>query len=185
MKPFYSKFEKLAETETRVVQVINNPILPVGEYGFIEFYCDIPSCDCNRVILKVFSETIKNEKSKDKLKSNVLATISYGWKDEYFYQKLLNNIDQEMPKGSIKGPFLDSINPQSEYSQELLNLFKESVLTKEYESRLIRHYSLFRSDIQNSVESQKINLKLIKNKLKKSRKIKKQKKKQKKMQRRK
>lgn len=186
MKPFYSKFEKLAETETRIVQVINNPILPVGEYGFLEFYCDIPDCDCNRVILRVFSETIKNKKVKNESESHTLATISYGWKDERFYQKLLNNIDEEiLDSSSIKGPYLDPINPQSEYSQALLKLFNESVLTKEYESRLIKHYKLFRSDINNSREEQKNNAKAIKIKFNKSRRIKKQKKQQRKKQRRK
>jgi len=54
--------------------------LPVGEYGFMEFYCDEPGCDCRRVIIRVLRPDTGWNKP--------WATINYGWGNLDFYRKL-------------------------------------------------------------------------------------------------
>jgi hypothetical protein len=46
MTPFMKRFPQLAASETRSVTVTGRDDLPDGEYGFIEFYCNEPQCDC-------------------------------------------------------------------------------------------------------------------------------------------
>ena len=37
-EPFYERFPEVAEKETRVITVFDDPALPAGEYGLIEAY---------------------------------------------------------------------------------------------------------------------------------------------------
>jgi len=66
---------------------------------------------------------VEEEKQPD----HFLASISYGF-----------DRDDEMT-----GPFLDPMNPQSQYAEELLRLLEETVLSDlRYVARLERHYVL-------------------------------------------
>ena len=92
--------------------------LPVGSYGLLEFYCPDPKCNCRRVMLNVVEE-----KSPDK----ILAAISYGF-------------DREEKDA---GPFLDPLNPQSQYAEDLLRLVQSAILCDpRYIARLEQHYHL-------------------------------------------
>ena len=54
MIPFDSRFPQTAARETRSLHVVGTGgPLPPGEYGYLEFYCDEPACDCRRVLLQV------------------------------------------------------------------------------------------------------------------------------------
>lgn len=132
MIPFHTKFPELAETETRMITTTNDPILPDAQYGFIESYCEKKNCDCRRVLINVIS---------DKIKGKILATINYGWEDDAYYSKLLSIYDKKF----LKGPYLDTLNPQSEYSKYLLDLFKQLLHDTEYVKRFETHYKLFKS----------------------------------------
>lgn len=117
--PFYVVEPDLAFQEMRVMQaLVVQDGLPVGTYGLLEFYCPDPECDCRRVMLNVAEQ----ENPKD-----LLASISYAF-----------DRDDEMA-----GPFLDPMNPQSEYAEELLQLVERVVLSDPgYVARLERHYEL-------------------------------------------
>ena len=117
--PFYVVEPDLAFEEMRVMKaLIVLDGLPVGTYGLLEFYCPDPECDCRRVMLNV----VELENPKD-----FLASISYAF-----------DRDDEMA-----GPFLDPLNPQSEYAEELLELVETVVLSDPgYTARLKRHYQL-------------------------------------------
>ena len=134
MIPFYTKFPELADTETRTITTTNDPILPDAQYGFIESFCEKKNCDCRRVLISVFS---------DKTKGKILATINYGWEDSEYYSDFISIYNRE----DIKGPFLDPLNPQSEYSEYLLALFKQLLRDPEYVKRLETHYKLFKSTV--------------------------------------
>lgn len=110
---------ELAAQETRVMHtLVPQEELPVGNYGLLEFYCPDPACDCQRVMLNVVEE---------KQPTHFLASISYGF-----------DRDEEMA-----GPFLDPMNPQSQYAEKLLQLVEEIVLSDpRYVARLERHYNL-------------------------------------------
>jgi hypothetical protein len=119
--PFYVAEPELAAQETRVINLlVPQGELPVGSYGLLEFYCPDPKCHCRRVMLKVVEE---------KQPTRFVAAISYGF-------------DREEENA---GPFLDPLNPQSRYAEELLHLVEEVVLSDpHYVARLERHYRLMK-----------------------------------------
>lgn len=111
--------------------------LPAGDYGFLEFYCDEPGCDCRRVMFYVVSPNSKGP----------LAVIVYGWENVSFYKKWFRGDDPEV-KQELKGPALNTLSPQSKLAPELLKLVK-NVLLKDfrYVERLERHYRRFRAAV--------------------------------------
>ena len=82
MAPFHTRFRDLAAHETRSVTVRGTPGLPDGEYGFIEFYCDDPGCDCRRVVINVMCSTTG---------PRIWASINYGWESLYFYERWMGD----------------------------------------------------------------------------------------------
>lgn len=112
--PFVRFFPEQAAAETRVLTVRGHPALPDDAYALFEAYCADAKCDCRRVMLNVVSQRQQRQ----------VATISYGF-----------DRDKEMA-----GPFLDPINPQSEYAEVLLSLVKEVLASPDYVARLERHY---------------------------------------------
>jgi len=123
----------LAWRETRSVKVLTPDAgLPLGDYGFIEFYCADPSCDCRRVILQVWAENLPGQ---------ILANIGYGWEDEQFYTDWMHG-DAKLAK-ELKGPGLEPMQPQSHLAEKLLALFKDTVMEDElYLERLKAHYAM-------------------------------------------
>lgn len=130
----FDAFEpELAMRETRSVTVFTPESgLPPDDYGFIEFYCADPSCDCRRAIIQVWSQHNPGK---------VLATFGYGWEDESFYTKWMHG-DAEMAR-QLKGPGLEPMQPQSELAEKLLELFKDTAMQDHnYLRRLETHYNL-------------------------------------------
>lgn len=116
--PFYKLFPEVAGKETRVLTTFGHGGLPADSYGLLEFYCPDPDCDCRRVLLNVVSEK--------HLERGFLASISYGF-----------DRDAEMA-----GPFLDPMNPQSEYAEMLLEHVEVALSDPRYVARLERHYAM-------------------------------------------
>jgi hypothetical protein len=118
--PFYEVEPELAEHETRTITVlVTQSELPEGTYGLIESFCPDPACDCRRVMFNIACE--------EQLERGYLATISSGF-----------DRDDDMA-----GPFLDPLNPQSEYSEELLETVTTAALSDtRYVERLEEHYHL-------------------------------------------
>ena len=118
--PFFEIEPELAERETRTITVLKaQDDLPEGTYGLIESYCPDPNCDCRRVMLNIACE--------EQLERGYLATVSYAF-----------DRDDDMA-----GPFLDPLNPQSEYSEALLQLVTDVVLNDQRTiERLEEHYHL-------------------------------------------
>ena len=136
MTPFVEKFRELGVRETRSVIINGMPGLPDGEYGFFEFYCNEPGCDCRRVIILVFRP--------DTGWGKTLATISYGWESADFYRKRVGPL---MDPAETQGPALDPLNAQSDCSPALLGLFRSMIQSPEYVARLKRHYQMFRATV--------------------------------------
>jgi hypothetical protein len=127
LEPFYKFFPDVADEETRTLFIDEGPGIPAGEYVFVDAYCTDPDCDCQRVMLNVIER-----------KRGIVATISYGFNPAKIPAYL------EEPN-----PFLDPLNPQSEYAEELLALFQEVVLDDEYEERLKRHYRMVKDAVRS------------------------------------
>jgi hypothetical protein len=135
MAPFFSRFPELAANETRTLKLLEpHAGLPVGEYGFLELYCNEPTCDCRRVLFQVRRADRPNE---------VLATINYGWESENFYAQWLHG-DREGAR-EIASASLDPLNPESKLSPVLLEVFRAIMLQdRAYIDRLRRHYRMFK-----------------------------------------
>ena len=135
MAPFFSRFPELAARETRTIKLLEpHAALPAGEYGFLELYCNEPTCDCRRVLFQVCRADRPNK---------VLATINYGWESEDFYAKWLHG-DRESAR-ELASADLDPLNTQSKLSPALLELFRQILLQdRAYIDRLRRHYHMFK-----------------------------------------
>ena len=125
----------MAAKETRSISVFKRGDLPIGQYGFVELYCDDPQCDCRRVIISVISP---------QMGPAPLATINYGWESAEFYAEWLGSWHNV---GACKGPSLDPLNPQTEYADALLALFETALVDEHYRRRFERHYALFKSTL--------------------------------------
>ena len=142
MAPFFSRFPELAARETRTVKLLE-PFagLPAGEYGFLELYCNEPTCDCRRVLFQVCRADRPNK---------VLATINYGWESEDFYAQWLHG-DRESARELVSAS-LDPLNAQSKLSPALLEVCRHIVLQdRAYVDRLRRHYRMFKHAQRGSV----------------------------------
>jgi hypothetical protein len=126
LEPFHRFFPDVAEAEVRTIHIIDDPVVPPGDYALIELYCTEPGCDCERVMLSVIEQN-----------RGIVASISYG----------LN--PAKTPKWfDAPNPFLDPINPQSPYAPAILELVKEIALGEEYVERLSRHDQMVRSAVE-------------------------------------
>lgn len=137
MTPFMKRFPKLAASETRSVTITDRDDLPNGEYGFIEFYCNEPQCDCRRVLVVVL---------RPETGWKFWAAINYGWESVEFYQKWAGAPTSD--RYGWTGPFLDPTSEQTAYAPALLNLFKFILQSPGYAQRLKKHYQLFRAAVE-------------------------------------
>lgn len=136
---FASKFRQVAAVETRVIHVVDHNVLPPGEYGFLEFFCPDPACDCRRVTLRV---TTPDGRS--------WASISYGWEKPSFYRRWADSKDA----GKMVGAALDPLNDQSVFAEFFLEFFRQMVRTdRKYVERLKRHYKMFKHPPGEEVKS--------------------------------
>jgi len=117
--PFHHLFPDIGLKETRKITTFGDFGLPADEYALLEYYCPDPECNCRRVMLNVVGRRQQAD--------HFLASISYGF-------------DRE---DEFAGPFLDPLNPQSEYAGILLDLVERYVLSDpDYVARLEAHYRM-------------------------------------------
>ncbi|MBI5413054.1 SEC-C domain-containing protein [Candidatus Peregrinibacteria bacterium] len=76
----------------------------------------------------------------------ILGTFTYGWEELGYYTKWLHG-DKELAK-KLKGPALELGGIQSEYSEILLEKFKELIEDENYRERLKEHYHLFKKRLR-------------------------------------
>lgn len=139
MEAFHKRVPNIGMSEYRSFTALGIEGLPPAEYGFMEFYCNDPSCDCRRVQLVVVAPEISKR---------FLATISYGWESLEFYRKHFTFISEE---DSPCEPMLEPFGDQSGYSQILLDCCKHFLLSDEaYIERLKRHYRLFKKALSST-----------------------------------
>jgi hypothetical protein len=129
---FFDLCPETALRETRSVVLTDEQYtLPLGEYTFIDFYCDDPRCDCRRAIIQVRSED-------DKL----LATLNYGWESKEFYNQWMGG-NQSID--DLAGVSLEPSSVQSEHCLRIKELFEHLLATdSEYANRFPQHYLEFK-----------------------------------------
>ena len=132
LQEFASKFRRVAAEETRVIHVVERGDIPLGEYGFLEFFCPDPACDCRRVTLRVTTPD-----------GRAWASISFGWETARFYRRWAHDPNDA---DEMAGASLDPLNHQSKFAEWFLSFFREMVQTdRKYVERLKRHYRMFKN----------------------------------------
>lgn len=129
MMAFHTLFPKLAEEEAATFTPDSGQPLPEHTLLFVENYCVEENCDCRRALLKVIDTETREQ----------VATLSYAFEPP-------TGIHED--EGQL---FLDPINPQSEYSADILDLF-ERILSHtegEYHDRLVRHYTMWKAIVND------------------------------------
>ena len=123
MMSFGTVFPDLAKNEVRVIHALDHDELPQGAYLFREFFCNEPRCDCRRVLLQVYWVEGKR----------VAATINYAFEPP------------KPPFGDDLQMFLDPLNPQSDVSDVLFDMFEHMIgADRDYHDRLVRHYEMWK-----------------------------------------
>lgn len=139
MVSFVSRFQELALNETRSFIIPKgNKLLPAGEYGLLELFCDEIGCDCRRVIFLVVRSDHPDR---------VLATVNFGWETAEYYGKWIGD-----PTGGedMVGASLEPSGTQSKHHNALLDLCRFALEDRGYLERIKRHYDLFRSSVAGS-----------------------------------
>lgn len=139
-KLLYEYLPELAERETRTISVLQPTALglPLGQYSFLEMFCDERRCDCRRVMWWVASTRQREPE----------AVIAWGWESRRFYARWLGEDAPEV-LDALQGPCLNLGSPQSALAPALLRLCTEHLLgNPAYVERLKRHYRLFRARVE-------------------------------------
>lgn len=136
MDSFYAAFPDLRKSEMRTI-LFGEPgstgmpdVHQAPQMCLDEFYCVDPTCDCQRVILKVFE--ILDPQNPD---FQEVATINFSWGDG-----VLNSLVAQ-----LGNPFLDPINFQRGDAEEVMKMINATCLSESrYVDRLARHYHQLR-----------------------------------------
>ena len=128
IEPFHRLFPDLAAQELHMLELWAEGeagALPAGAYLFVESYCTNPDCDCDceRVVIAVGER-----------KRGIVASIAYEF-----------NASPAPPFFDKSNPVLDREVRQSEYAADALALFKEKVISAEFNERLRQHYRLMKA----------------------------------------
>ena len=128
MLPFDLVFPDLARSEALFIEIADKRSRPAGLLVFREFYCNDPGCDCRRVVLH---GAVAGQQ-------RVIAGIGYGFEPA------------KPPFHDEPQIFLDPLNPQSELSDVVLNVFTKLVESEpSVRERFIRHYEMWKSVVDN------------------------------------
>jgi hypothetical protein len=136
MVSFGTLFPEMADCETSTLVVPRDAELPEGEYGFCEFYCDFPRCDCRYALVVVHTSDCSLD----------WAVIKYGWEPPAYYARTMGCTIAQARQ--LCAPELDWCHPQSPYAPVLLRLFTENILGPEFAKQLAYHYKLFKNAVR-------------------------------------
>jgi hypothetical protein len=125
MVPYGTFFPELPLAVPTLYLERNTGGIPKGKYRFFDLYCNEKGCDCRRVMLMV-----ANDKDKQ------VACISMGF-----------DLNAEMA-----GPYLDILNKQSEYAEELMEAFV-SLINDDADT--IETYQQHYCEVRTKVEGKK------------------------------
>ena len=136
---FGARFPRIFDRDAKIFAV-SDPTggLPIGEYVFLDHYCNNPFCDCRRVMFRVVEY-----KSYE-----TLAYIHYGWESEEFYRKLSGS-RHVAHRG--RTAVLDPDREQSELAPALLKHFQKFIRRNEaFVGQLREHYEMFKRAVTKS-----------------------------------
>lgn len=144
MQGYFDIFPHKTRTELRTATFeagnADDP-LPGGVFIFTEFFCTDPTCDCQRVLVKVFRAESEDDRPDE------VATISYSWNPNS--DDIWRIVNSDVPN-----PFLDPFHRQASYASELLDFWMTMIRRdKDYASRIQRHYNEIRAEVSQTPEN--------------------------------
>jgi hypothetical protein len=131
MEMFHHLFPEIGTEEYQSVTVADSRWgLPLGEYGFAEAYCIDAGCDCRNLLLNVVGGT----------PPRWLATLNYALDPGGFKE-----VEEE---GQV---MLDILNPQSELSFKILDMFRETLARDAvFLERVERHLAMVKKRLREN-----------------------------------
>lgn len=140
---FQELLPEIAEDETQSITILQNEpgFPPVGQYMFIELFCNEIDCDCRNVMIVIFHVEKKRQ----------IARLRYCWETKSYYEKIHLDFREDVP-----GVFVDfgDLNSYSEYFADILKEMcygnTHSKNETEYAKRLKRHYLQFREQLKKN-----------------------------------
>ena len=139
--PLGEMYPEVAPSETRVITIMrDDDVLPKGEYGYVEMFCDEPNCNCRRTIISVMND-----------KGDSLALIGFGWGTKTQYQKWMRGPISNSEYKELRGPCHHDGKIPSKYADFFLGFFKQ-VLMKDlkYIDRIKKHYRMARKYVDEN-----------------------------------
>ena len=97
--------------QVRTLGIKESPLLPDGEYTFVDFHCTKASCDCRWTLIQVL------------LNGTHVSTIGFGWESPEFYKEWMGakSDDEYMPQ--MHGATIDISSPNKVSPQGMLAFF--------------------------------------------------------------
>lgn len=134
---FFDRFPDLAMSELRNIFAVKGMYqhIPEGNYGFIEFFCDTPDCDCRNVMINIISaEPVPK----------LWAVIRYGWESKKFYRDWMGGEERNEFTENLPEAFIDIIgSPNDLVAHEFLSIFRNMLKNdKKYAKRIETHYQM-------------------------------------------
>ncbi len=128
VRPFDLLFPDLARRDVLAIDVVGAENRPPITLLFRELYCTDPGCDCHRVILHAAIAG----------REHVIAGIGYGFEPS------------RPPFQDEPQIMLDPLNPQSELSDAVLDVFTKLVTSSpSVRERFIEHYVMFKNVVDD------------------------------------
>ena len=123
--------------EVRTVVISDDPLLPDGEYSFLDLYCTDKKCDCRKAMFHVLHN------------GKLVSVVNYGWENEAYYRKWLRcDRDDSMPQEMV-GVKVDLMSPDLVSSDGIEALIRH-LMSKEWQAKIKRYYILTRIKVNRS-----------------------------------
>jgi hypothetical protein len=122
--------------QVRSVQIAQSPLLPDGEYSFIDMYCSDPSCDCRKTMIQVIHN------------GRLVSIINYGWESAAFYKKWMGNSAEDNSFPAMNGASIDISSPNLVNKEAVLGLF-HALLNDMWIAKFKRHYKEVKAAVSN------------------------------------
>ena len=103
-------------------------VIPDGHYGFLEFYCTKPHCDCREMMIKIVELSDLH---------HIFAIVRFAWEKEADY---CSWFEMESGLSYCPGAFLDMTSPAGAIPDALLGIFKEMIENEGYLKQIQAHY---------------------------------------------
>lgn len=120
--------------QVRHINITQSPMVPDGDYKFIDMYCVDPECDCRKTIIYVYRNNIH------------VSAISFGWESPDYYQKWAGRRDDDQAGLEMSGASIDMNSPNRVSPKGMLDFFN-ALLNEEWIGKFKTHYAAVKKKV--------------------------------------